>query len=127
VLILDPAGQPARPWLTVILDDHSRAVAGYAVYLEAPSALQTALALRHAIWRKTDPAWVVCGLPQMLFTDHADEIGVSKFDALRERVQVARGRCTMRPVRDVAGGPLDIPRRTRGTPHPRGGHDDPPA
>lgn len=29
VMILDESGTPARPWLTVILDDHSRAVAGY--------------------------------------------------------------------------------------------------
>jgi putative transposase len=38
VMILDHAGRPARPWLTAILDDFSRAVAGYAVNLGAPSA-----------------------------------------------------------------------------------------
>ncbi|WP_051856597.1 helix-turn-helix domain containing protein [Streptomyces sp. NRRL B-1347] len=42
--VLDSSGKPARPWLTDIEDDHSRAVAGYAVNLEAPSALSTALA-----------------------------------------------------------------------------------
>jgi transposase InsO family protein len=72
VMILD-AGQPARPWLTVILDDFSRAVAGYAVNLAAPSALQTALALRQAIWRKPDPAWTVCGLPEVLYSDHGSD------------------------------------------------------
>ena len=35
-----------------------------------PSALQTALALRQAIWRKTDPAWPVCGVPSVLYSDH---------------------------------------------------------
>jgi len=60
--VIDPSGLPARPWLTVIEDDHSRAVAGYAVSLEAPSAMNTALALRHAIWRRRDPAWAVHGL-----------------------------------------------------------------
>jgi putative transposase len=30
-----PSGKPARPWLTAIQDDHSRAVAGYAVNLGA--------------------------------------------------------------------------------------------
>ena len=45
----------ARPWLTLIEDDHSRAVAGYAVNLGAPSALTTALAFRQAIWRKPWP------------------------------------------------------------------------
>ena len=37
VMILDEAGKPARPWLTVILDDHSRAVAGYTVFLGDPT------------------------------------------------------------------------------------------
>lgn len=73
VRILDHAGRPARPWLTAILDDFSRAVAGYAVNLGAPSALQTALALRHAIWRKPDPAWTVCGLPDVLYSDHGSD------------------------------------------------------
>jgi putative transposase len=68
--ILTPSGGPARPWLTVILDDYSRAVAGYAVSLDAPSTLNTALALRQAIWRKADPAWHVCGIPAVFYTDH---------------------------------------------------------
>jgi putative transposase len=50
--VLTPSGRPGRPWLTLIEDDHSRAVAGYAVNLGAPSALTTALAFRQAIWRK---------------------------------------------------------------------------
>jgi hypothetical protein len=43
VMVLDETGKPARPWLTVILDDHSRAVAGYTVFLGDPSAMQTAI------------------------------------------------------------------------------------
>jgi putative transposase len=70
LMVLDQAGRPARPWLTVILDDHSRAVPGYTVFLGDPSMLQTALAFRQAIWRKTDPAWPVCGLPAVLYSDH---------------------------------------------------------
>lgn len=73
VMILDARGRPARPWLTLILDDYSRAIAGYAVFLEAPSALQTALALRQAVWRKSDPAWAICGLPGTLYTDHGSD------------------------------------------------------
>ena len=73
VMILDQQGRPARPWLTVILDDFSRALAGYAVNLGAPSALQTALALRQAIWRKADPGWTVCGLPEVLYSDHGSD------------------------------------------------------
>jgi transposase InsO family protein len=30
--IVDAAGARARPWLTVVLDDYSRAVAGYTVF-----------------------------------------------------------------------------------------------
>jgi putative transposase len=37
VMVLDESGKPARPWLTVILDDHSRAVAGYTVF-RAPTS-----------------------------------------------------------------------------------------
>jgi len=55
LMILDEAGRPVRPWLTVILDDRFRPVAGYTVFLGDPSSLQTARALRQAIWRKADP------------------------------------------------------------------------
>jgi putative transposase len=34
--VVTPSGKPGRPWLTVIEDDHSRAIAGYAVNLDAP-------------------------------------------------------------------------------------------
>jgi putative transposase len=52
--------------LTIILDDDSRAVAGYLLSFAAPSAIQMALALRQAIWRKAQPGWHVCGIPQVL-------------------------------------------------------------
>jgi putative transposase len=71
--VRDARGRPARPWLTVVLDDYSRAVAGYAVGLRAPSALRTALALRQAIWRKADPRWPVCGIPDVFYTDHGSD------------------------------------------------------
>ncbi len=57
---LDPK-RTGKPWLTIILDDYSRAVAGYFLSFEAPSTLNTALALRQAIWRKEDARWKVCG------------------------------------------------------------------
>ena len=71
--VVAPSGEPARPWLTLIEDDHSRAIAGYAVSLGAPSALTTALSLRQAIWRKADPAWHVCGIPGVFYTDHGSD------------------------------------------------------
>ncbi|MDO4070551.1 helix-turn-helix domain-containing protein, partial [Clavibacter michiganensis] len=52
VLIVGAGGKPDRPWLTVIMDDYSRAICGYTVFTGAPSAMNTALALRQAIWRK---------------------------------------------------------------------------
>lgn len=70
ILALDEGGKPVRPWLTTVVDDHSRAVAGYMVFLGAPCVLNTCLALRHAIWRKADPAWPVCGVPDVLYVDH---------------------------------------------------------
>jgi putative transposase len=80
VLILDEAGRPARPWLTTVLDDHSRAVAGYMTFLGAPSALNTSLALRHAIWRKADPAWPICGIPDVLYVDHGSDFASRHLD-----------------------------------------------
>ena len=73
VLVLEANGTAARPWLTTVIDDHSRAIAGYTVFLGAPSALHTSLALRQAIWRKTDPAWPVCGIPDVLYVDHGSD------------------------------------------------------
>jgi len=71
--IRDEQPRPVKPWLTVILDDYSRAVAGYRLSRSAPSALQTALALRDAIWRKAEPAWHVCGIPDVFYTDHGSD------------------------------------------------------
>jgi putative transposase len=73
LLVLDADGAPARPWLTVVLDDCSRAVAGYTVFLGAPSALNLSLALRQAIWRKADPGWAVHGIPDVLYADHGSD------------------------------------------------------
>ena len=71
--VLTPSGSPGRPWLTLIEDDHSRAVAGYAVNLGAPSAPTTALAFRQAIWRKPWPGWHVCGIPDAFHVDHGSD------------------------------------------------------
>jgi putative transposase len=62
-----------RPWLTVIMDDYSRAITGFGVSFHAPSAIQTALVLRQAIWRKLIPQWHVCGIPGTFYTDHGSD------------------------------------------------------
>jgi putative transposase len=73
VWLKDGRGQPEKPWLTIILDDYSRAVAGYALSFSDPSAIQTALALRQAIWRKDRSGWQVCGIPSVLYSDHGSD------------------------------------------------------
>jgi putative transposase len=71
--LLKPDGSTAKPWLTAILDDYSRTVAGYYLAFDPPSTLRTALTLRQAIWRKDDARWPVCGIPQLLYTDHGSD------------------------------------------------------
>jgi len=73
IWVLDHRDRPARPWLTAIMDDFSRAIAGYALNFGAPSSLNTALALHQAIWRKGDPHWHVCGIPDSFYTDHGSD------------------------------------------------------
>ena len=73
ILLVRPNGEIANPWLTVVIDDYSRVVAGYYLSFEDPCALNTSLALRQAIWRKEDPRWIVCGIPDVLYTDHGSD------------------------------------------------------
>ena len=73
IWVVTASGKPVRPWLTTVIDDHSRAVSGYTVGLDAPSSINTALTLRQAIWRKTDPAWQICGIPDVLYTDNGSD------------------------------------------------------
>jgi putative transposase len=67
------SAKTAKPWLSVILDDYSRAVAGYLLSFESPSSLNTALALRQAIWRKENARWKICGIPEVLYTDNGSD------------------------------------------------------
>jgi putative transposase len=70
IWVRDEQGQSRRPWLTAIIDDYSRAIAGWRLGFEAPSALRTALTLRQAIWPKGQARWPVCGIPETFYTDH---------------------------------------------------------
>jgi putative transposase len=38
-------GQTSRPWLTIVVDDYSRAIAGYYLGFDPPSSMRTAVAL----------------------------------------------------------------------------------
>ncbi|MDX2050058.1 MAG: Mu transposase C-terminal domain-containing protein [Rickettsiaceae bacterium] len=68
------------PWLTIIIDDFSRSIMGFCLYIGAPSAIQTALALRKAIWYKQDKNWSVCGIPETLYTDHGTDFTSTHID-----------------------------------------------
>jgi putative transposase len=70
ILLLRDDGATARPWLTVVIDDYSRAVSGYYLGFDPPSSIRTSLALRQGIWRKSHPHWHICGVPEVLYTDN---------------------------------------------------------
>lgn len=55
------------------MDDYSRAICGYTAFTGGPSAINTALALKQAIWRKTDLASAMCGIPDILRVDHGSD------------------------------------------------------
>jgi putative transposase len=73
IWVREESGSPVRPWLTVIMDDYSRAIAGFRISFEAPSAIQTALTLRQAIWRKALPQWKVMGIPIRFYSDSGSD------------------------------------------------------
>ena len=73
IWLLDEDGQAVRPWLRVILDDYSRAVAGYRVTVSAPTALHSALTLRQAMLPKNHVHWHVHGIPERFYTDHGKD------------------------------------------------------
>ena len=73
IWLLDERGGASRPWLSVVLDDYSRAVPGYFLGFKAPDVLRTSLMLRQAIWRKEDPRWHVCGIPDVFYTDNGSD------------------------------------------------------
>jgi putative transposase len=69
ILLLHGDGQTARPWLTIVIDDYSRAIAGYYLGFDPPSSMRTALALRQGIWRKGQlPRYCNDGFALGLFT-----------------------------------------------------------
>jgi putative transposase len=73
ILLYDEQGKPAKPWLTILLDDYSRGVPGYYLGFANPTALQTALTLHQAIWHKADARWLLCGIPARFYTDNGSD------------------------------------------------------
>jgi putative transposase len=100
-----------RPWLTLALDVRTRMVAGYALSLDAPSAMSVGLCLVNAIlpksWTLTrfglDVRWPLQGIPRQIHTDNAKEFHSETL----ERACLQYG--------------IDLKYRGKGTPH-LGGH-----
>ncbi len=77
-----------RPWLTLVLDVHTRMVAGFHLSLDAPSATAAALAIAQAVlpklsWlkqRDIDFAWPVHGLPDVIHVDNGREFHSRAFE-----------------------------------------------
>jgi putative transposase len=82
-------GPPVRPWLTVIMDDYSRAIAGFGLSVQAPSSIHTALMLRQAIWRKSLPQWRVAGIPATFYTDHGRDFTSHRLEQVSAELQMA--------------------------------------
>jgi len=73
IVLLDEKGNSRKPWLTSIIDDYSRAICGYYLSFENPCSINTALAMRQAIWKKKNPKWQVCGIPEIFYTDNGSD------------------------------------------------------
>jgi len=73
IVLLDENGISRKPWLTIIIDDYSRAIAGYYISFDTPTSVHVALALRQAIWRKSNPKWQICGIPNILYSDNGSD------------------------------------------------------
>jgi putative transposase len=64
----------------VIIGDYSRGICGYELSFLSPYAQKTSLCLRHAIWRKSDPKWIIFGIPETLYTDHGSDFTSEHID-----------------------------------------------
>lgn len=73
VYVVKEGGEGELPWLTVIEDDHSRAIMGYRLSWSAPSSAQTSLVLRDAIGEKREKNWPMQGVPESFYTDHGSD------------------------------------------------------
>lgn len=83
VMIVDSKHRQSigRPWLSLAIDVATRAVLGFHVGLEAPSALAVALCIEHAALPKASPSppsesetpWIMFGIPQTILVDNGPE------------------------------------------------------
>ena len=78
-----------RPWLTVLIDTHTRVVLGYYIGFNSPSAISVANAISHAVFPKQEycknigldaELYPFYGLPQVLHMDNAKEFRSPKLE-----------------------------------------------
>lgn len=98
IFLLNEKEEPQKPWLTIVQDDYSRAVSGYFLSFDYPCAVNTALALRQAIWRKGNPNWQICGIPEVLYSDNGS-------DFLSEHIEKVCATLKIRTVNSIPGRP----------------------
>jgi len=96
LLVVDQVGEVlGRPWLTTIVDTHSRCIMGMHLGMEAPSAVVVCLALRHAILPKQyGPSyklkqdWGTYGMPQYLYTDGGKEFNSKHLEQVASELKI---------------------------------------
>ncbi len=91
-----------RPWLTLVLDVHTRMVLGLYLSLDPPNATSAALAVTHAVLPKAEwladrgitLAWPTHGLPEIIHVDNGREFHSRAFERGCEQYGI---RLTFRP------------------------------
>lgn len=87
----------ARPWLTILIDQHTRVVLGYYLALHAPSAVSISCALSHAALPKFSfmdkmgldgDKYPFYGVPAALHMDNAQEFKSRKFVSACDRNRI---------------------------------------
>ena len=86
-----------RPWITVLIDKHTRVLLGYYLSLHAPSTLSVACAVTHAVLPKTKflerlgldrKLYPFFGKPRLLHMDNAKEFKSPKFQRACAKHQI---------------------------------------
>ncbi len=90
IFVWDNSGNAVKPVLTAIIDDYSRAIMGYYLDLDPPSAQRTAITLRQAIWHKENPEWLVCGIPDILYTDRGSDFRSNRMKQIAAELSIKR-------------------------------------
>jgi putative transposase len=105
IFVWDGSGNAVKPVLTAIIDDYSRALMGYYLDVDPPSAQRTAITLRQAIWQKNNRKWLVCGIPDILYTDRGSDFRSRRIKQIAAELGFIRRR--RRPGKPQGGGKVE--------------------